>query len=192
MIDRDEVAAIFLAAGRSTRFGADDKLLAPLGGVPLLLHAAQAIVDLAPARRIAVCPDRNGPVAALLADRGFDIVANPRPECGLSQSLRLGLGAVSPGPERAALLCLADMPFVSAGHLAALLARFDPDSALVVASGRDGVPMPPALFARSRFAALEEASGDQGARFMLASAALVDAPAGQLNDIDRPADLPRA
>ena len=128
MIDRDAVVAIFLAAGRSTRFGADDKLLAPLGGVPLLLHAAQAIVDLAPARRIAVCPDRNGPVAALLADRGFDIVANPCPERGLSQSLRLGIGAVSPGVERAALLCLADMPFVRAGHLAALLARFDPDA----------------------------------------------------------------
>jgi molybdenum cofactor cytidylyltransferase len=190
MIDRKQVAAIFLAAGRSSRFGAGDKLLAPLGGVPLALHAAKAIVELAPARRIAICPDRDGALAALLAAEGFEIVVNPNPGHGLSESLRLGIGAIRPGPEQAALLCLADMPFVRAAHLEALLDRFDADAAPVVASSRDGVPMPPALFARSLFGTLESASGDQGGRALIASALLVPAPVGELADIDRPADLP--
>jgi len=190
MIDRDKVAAILLAAGRSARFGAEDKLLAPLDRVPLALHAARAIMELAPARRIAVCPDTDGALARLLVGEGFEIVANPDAGRGLSESLRLGIGAVALGPEKAALLSLADMPFVRAGHLTALLARFDADIAPVVASSRDGVPMPPALFARSQFGALTEVTGDRGGRALLASALLVAAPADQLGDIDRPADLP--
>ncbi len=190
MIDPDAVAAILLAAGRSRRFGAADKLLAPLHGMPVALHAAKAIAALAPACRIAICPDADGALARMLAGEGFDIVANPDADCGLSESLRRGVAAARAGGEQAALLCLADMPFVRADHLAALLARFDPEGAPIVASGRAGMPMPPALFARSRFSALEEARGDQGGRALLASAALVPAPAGQLDDIDRPTDMP--
>lgn len=190
MIDRSAVAAILLAAGRSSRFGTENKLLAPLDGMPVALHAAQAIATLGPARRIAICPDSDGALACMLAGEGFDIIANPDAGRGLSESLRLGIAAVQAGPEQAVLLCLADMPFVRAEHLAALLARFDAEEAPVVASGRDGVPMPPALFARSQFPALAEASGDTGGRALLASAVLVPAPAGQLGDIDRPGDLP--
>lgn len=190
MIDPGAVSAILLAAGRSSRFGAADKLMAPLGGMPVALHVARAIAELAPARRIAICPDSDGALAQMLAGEGFDIIANPDAERGLSASLRLGIAAAEAGSGQAALLCLADMPFVRAGHLAALLARFDPDDAPVVASGRDGVPMPPALFARSRFPALSDARGDSGGRALLASAVLVPAPAGQLGDIDRPGDLP--
>jgi CTP:molybdopterin cytidylyltransferase MocA len=40
------------------------------------------------------------------------------------------------------------------------------------------------------FAALEQASGDQGGRALLASARLVPASSKELADIDRPADLP--
>ena len=189
MIDPGAVAAIFLAAGRSSRFGAADKLLAPLDAMPVALRAAAAIVELATARRIAVCPDRDGDLARLLAAEGFEIVANPDTEAGLSASLRKGIDAVAAGLERAALLCLADMPFVRAAHLRALLARFDPETAPVVASSRDGVPMPPALFARAVFGELATATGERGGRALLASAALVPAAAGELADIDRPADL---
>ena len=190
MIEPDAVAAILLAAGRSSRFGTADKLLTPLQGMPVARHAAKPIVELTPARRIAICPDADDALAHMLAGEGFDIIANPAAERGLSESLRLGIAAVQSGTESAALLCLADMPFVRAEHLAALLARFDPHEAPVVASGRDGVPMPPALFARSLFAELANARGDQGGRALLASAVLVPAPAGQLGDIDRPGDLP--
>jgi molybdenum cofactor cytidylyltransferase len=190
MIDPGEVAAIMLAAGRSRRFGGADKLLATLNEMPVALHAAKAIVALAPARRIAICPNSDGALARLLAGEGFDIVPNPDAERGLSESLRLGIAAVQSGPDQAVLLCLADMPFVRAEHLAALLARFDANEAPVIASGRDGVPMPPALFARSQFPALAEASGDSGGRALFASAIIVPAPERQLDDIDRPGDLP--
>src|SRR3546814_3149811 len=47
------------------------------------------------------------------------------------------------------LVCLADMPFINAGHLRGLLDRFDMSGATIVASAYDGIATPPALFARS-------------------------------------------
>lgn len=190
MIDAGNITAILLAAGVSRRFGRDDKLLAPLAGEPLVLHAARRIVELVPARRIAVCPDARGRLAELLASQGFEIVANPHPEHGLSGSLARGIAEAARGKEEAALICLADMPFVSTGHLRNVVARFDPLDAPVTASTNGEATMPPALFARALFARLSASEGDRGGKALLADAALVQAGSGELTDIDRPDDLP--
>ncbi|MBO9694667.1 MAG: nucleotidyltransferase family protein [Sphingopyxis sp.] len=191
MIDARNIAAIMLAAGTSRRFGTGDKLIAPLAGAPLALHAARRISGLAPGRRIAVCSDEGGLLARMLASEGFEIVANPHPERGLSQSLACGIANAARGPAAAALVCLADMPFVSTGHLQNLLARFDPVTAPVVASSNGEAATPPALFDRTLFDRLRAVEGDRGGKALLAGAALVAAAAGELADIDRPDDLPR-
>ncbi len=190
MVESANIAAILLAAGTSQRFGAENKLLTPLAGEPLALHAARRIGELAPGRRIAVCPDEHGMLAQQLAAEGFEIVVNPHPERGLSQSLSRGIAEAAPGPEVAALVCLADMPFVSTGHLRNLLTRFDPSTAPVVATTNGAATMPPALFARALFEELQRGEGDRGGKALLADAALVPADADELLDIDRPGDLP--
>ncbi|RYD45321.1 MAG: nucleotidyltransferase family protein [Sphingomonadales bacterium] len=190
MVDAANIAAILLAAGTSQRFGTDDKLLASLAGEPLALHAARHIVELAPRRRIAVCRDEHGPLARLLEAHGFEIVANPHPEYGLSRSLSCGIAEAARGPDAAAMVCLADMPFVGAGHLRNLVARFDPVEAPVVASTNGDATMPPALFARALFEKLRAGEGDRGGKALLADAALVHIRADALLDIDRPDDLP--
>ena len=190
MVEAANIAAILLAAGTSQRFGTDDKLLAPLAGEPLALHAARHIVKLAPRRRIAVCRDDHGTLAQLLAAHGFEIVANPHPERGLSRSLSCGIAEAARGPDVAAMVCLADMPFVGTGHLRKLIARFDPVVAPLVASTNGHAAMPPALFARPLFEMLRSGEGDRGGKALLADATLVPAPASELADIDRPDDLP--
>lgn len=189
MIDADDIAAILLAAGQSRRFGEADKLLAPLAGEPLALHAARRIVELAPGRRIAVCDAIDSPLARQLAALDFEIVANPNPERGLSHSLARGIGEATRGPAAAALICLADMPFVGTGHLRALLARFDAAQSPVVASSDGTTAMPPALFARALFDRLAASDGDRGGKALLTGAALVTASTDELADIDRPDDL---
>ena len=191
MAEATNIAAILLAAGTSQRFGSDDKLLAPLAGEPLALHAARRIVELAPRRRIAVCRDDQDALARLLAAHGFEIVANPHPEHGLSRSLACGIAEAARGPDMAAMVCLADMPFVGAGHLRKLIARFDAVEAPVVASTNGDATMPPALFARALFETLRSGEGDHGGKALLMGATLVPAPAGELVDIDRPSDLPK-
>lgn len=189
MIEARDVCAILLAAGGSRRFGDADKLLAPLSGMPMVVHAAARIADLAPGRRIAVCPSADGLLARHLASLGFEIVVNADEAAGLSRSLALGIAEAARGPAAAALVMLADMPFVTAAHLQALLARFDAADAPVVASSDGHTAMPPALFGRSLFDRLQAGTGDRGGKVLLAKAALVGASPAELADIDRPGDM---
>ena len=189
MIEPENVAAVLLAAGRSLRFGEEDKLLAHLRGVPLVAHAARAIESVSPGRKIAICPDTAGPVAALLAARGFEIVANGEAERGLSQSLARGIAVAGAARHEAALICLADMPNVTPDHLRAVMARFHPVTVPVVGSIAGENCSPPALFGRSLFARIALLEGDKGAKAMLAEGDLVQAPEDLLVEVDRPGDL---
>jgi molybdenum cofactor cytidylyltransferase len=73
--------------------------------------------------------------------------------------------------------------------LRALLARFDPSHAPVVASTDGRTAMPPALFARTLFDRLQTGVGDRGGKALLDGAALVTASPDELADIDRPGDI---
>lgn len=189
MIDASNVAIVLLAAGGSRRFGSNDKLLGKIDGEPMAVCTARTLAALAPARLIGVCK-RKGELARALEAIGFDIVLNPAEDLGLSRSLTLGIQAAARTEQAAALVCLADMPFVSVGHLHTLLTRFDASTAPIVASTNGEAAMPPALFARSLFGRLEASSGDRGARPLLNDALLIPAAPEELRDIDRPSDLP--
>ena len=188
-IARSEVAAILLAAGSSRRFGEMDKLLAPLHALPLAAHAARTIVRFGIGTRFAVCPSAESALTDVLEREGFNIVVNPAPDQGLSSSLALGIESVIETPTKAVLVCLADMPFVTAAHLGALLDRFASGTREVVASSLDGIVMPPALFGAAKFGSLLELQGDRGARKLLLGADHVPASAHLLADIDCPTDL---
>ena len=179
-------AAILLAAGASRRFGAPDKLLAPFRRRPLVLWSAEALRATAPDMLIAVTgSDR---VAALLP--GFGIVAVPGPGTAQSDSLRAGVArAAELGADRA-LICLGDMPLVTADLLGEVLARCTQARGSAVLHGTR--PMPPAAFPSALFPALLAVRGDRGARDLIAALpaeALVAAPPEQLADVDTPDDL---
>jgi molybdenum cofactor cytidylyltransferase len=179
------IAAVLLAAGRSTRFGTADKLAAPLGGVPLGLHAAGTLAALPVSARFVVA--RPGGVQW----PAFEVVPNARPDAGMADSIALGVAAARRAGAGAVLIALADMPFVSAAHFRALLALYRGPESLAT-SGDGTVRMPPALFGSDWFAALEALSGDRGARAILDRAELVLADDDQLLDIDSAADLGKA
>lgn len=187
-----EASAVLLAAGRSERFGAD-KLLAPLAGRPLLAHAAAALAAAGLGRRIAVVAAGADDRAAALSDLGFAIVFNPKPEAGQGASLALGAERARQDRPRALLVALADMPFVTPGHIQALLTALDPDDPrAAAASWAEGTPRPPVAFGAGWLDELCGLSGDRGARALLADAANVAAlaaPSETLADIDAPADL---
>lgn len=122
MIEPGALTALLLCAGLSERFEAGDKLLAPLAGKPLLLHAANMVAALPVRRRIAVVarePAERG-ISALLRPLDFELVENPDPAHGKDRSLRLGLGTALADECDAVLVCLGDMPCITAGHIAAL------------------------------------------------------------------------
>jgi molybdenum cofactor cytidylyltransferase len=117
---------------------------------------------------------------------GYRIVDNPRAAVGLSTSLHLAVYAAAKTQAQALLIALADMPFIAASHIHALMAACHGD---IMASSDGNQAMPPAIFPRSSWPFLLETKGDAGARQILARARTLAAPAGSLRDIDTQDDL---
>lgn len=183
-MDYANIAVAVLAAGQGSRFGSD-KLMADLDGIPLGLHIAHTIGSMVFGWRFAVCA-KGAALAQHFAVLGFESIDNAAPDKGQSRSLHLAVHAAEATRAKALLITLADMPFVSAGHIAKLAAHND------LAASHDGhQPMPPALFPRSCWPDLLATSGDSGARALLRRAKLVTAPPHELRDIDVAADLLR-
>lgn len=180
------MVAVVLAAGQSRRFGGD-KLVAPLDGKPLCLHIADRLAALPLAGRLAICPAGTGQRSALFRSRGFDIIANSDPARGLASSLALGARVALEQGAEAMLVCLADMPYVPEQHLLSLIAATTPSGMAASRMARGGGP--PAVFSRTSIPALMHLTGDQGARALLRSAVLLDAPQGVLKDFDLPSDF---
>jgi molybdenum cofactor cytidylyltransferase len=165
------VAAVILAAGRSTRFAADQvgatKLTAELHGKPLVRHVAEAALASKARPVIVVTGHAREQVQGALAGLPLAFVHNGDYAAGLASSLRTGIAAV-PNEATGAVVLLGDMPLVTAGLIDQLVARFDesPQAGAIVpiTEGRRGNPV---LLARSLSPAVARLSGDEGARRLL-------------------------
>ncbi|MEI9886795.1 MAG: molybdopterin-binding/glycosyltransferase family 2 protein [Rhizomicrobium sp.] len=184
------IAAIVLAAGLSSRMGAN-KLLASVRGKPMVRHAVEAALA-SPVSQVIVVTGRDGPeVRHALSPLAPLFVDNPDFSKGLSTSLKHGLKAL-PDDCDGVLILLGDMPDVNATLLDRLIAAFDPaeDRAICVATrhGRRGNPV---LWARRFFPEMLALEGDVGARHLIGQYAelVCEVEAdddGPLTDIDTP------
>lgn len=183
-------AAVVLAAGLSTRF-AGDKLVHPYRGRPLAAHIADTLLNVPVDFRLAVCPAGNAGRQEIFRQRGFEIVENDNPGVGLSSSLIAGTRRVLELGAGTMLVCLADMPHVSSGHLMALLAEVGAGAA-IAASQNGETRSPPAAFGRASLEQLLTLEGDSGARALLAGARAVPMPPALAADFDTREDFARA
>lgn len=172
---------LLLAAGSSRRFGTGDKLLALLGGRPLITYATDAICGARLDRRVAVIS--NPELRPWLT--GFEIVEI----AAATQSDSLLAGLAAAGECDRLLVSLADMPLVTAPLLERVLHTATDDCP--AASVDNGPPMPPACFPRGWLGRLRSVREDRGAGRLLRELppeAQVAAP-GVLADIDTIAQL---
>ena len=161
------IAALVLAAGRSTRMG-HNKLLARLrDGRTMIEHTIDQILA-ATTRPVLVVTGHDGAeLRAALAGKPVSFVAAPDYALGLAHSLRAGIAAL-PADTDAALVCLGDMPLVPAGLLNQLLAAFAPkEGREIVLPSFKGQRGNPVLWGRRFFDELQALSGDTGARQIL-------------------------
>lgn len=166
---RPVVAAVLLAAGSASRMGGADKLLEPVGGVPMLRHAAAVLKASRADRVLAVLDPARPEREAALAGLGIEIVPNRAAAEGMGASVRAAMAALGPEVD-AAVLALADMPDVTPDHIDRLIAAFDPEEgrAICRAVTASGVPGHPVLFGRRFFETLGRIEGDQGPRAVIA------------------------
>ena len=190
------VWGVLLAAGRSTRMGGPNKLLADLEGKPLVRRTAEALLA-AEGIEAAICVTghQGGEVQAALAGLDLVIADNPAYADGLSTSLKAGIAAL-PAAVAGALVCLGDMPAVTPRDLSRMVEAFkESGGKAVVRANHAGMRGNPVILPCSLFAAVAGIEGDTGARHLIEAG---DAPVIELEigaaaslDIDTPDDLDR-
>jgi molybdenum cofactor cytidylyltransferase len=167
--DAPRVAAVVLAAGRSTRFGGPNKLLADYGGEPMVRRAVRAAVESGAAETVVVTGHMAEAVEAALAGLPVRFVRNPDFAEGQSTSVRAGVSAVSETCE-AAVVLLGDMPRVDAALVDKVIAAYRPAAgALVVVPTDEGRRGNPVLWSRRFFRDLAALTGDTGARQLISA-----------------------
>jgi molybdenum cofactor cytidylyltransferase len=170
------IAAVVLAAGRSTRMGAVNKMIAEIGGKPLVRIAAEQALASRAAPVIVVTGHQRERIEAALAGLPVRFMHNP--------DYAEGLGT-----------CLGDMPQVDAALIDRLIAAFDPErGALIVVPSIEGRRGNPVVWSRRFFHELMAIQGDIGARHLIgqyAEAVAEVALAGDaaLTDVDTPESL---
>lgn len=149
------IACIVLAAGKSTRFGAN-KLLAPLVDRPLLVHTLDVIPRSCFSQMVAVVS--NPEVETLCRRHGVKTVAyQGGPQ---SQSIRLGLEAVK--DIDGCLFVLGDQPLCSSDSIRRLVSDFQAQPKAVHRLAYQGQPSSPTLFPSRLFPALKKLTGEHG------------------------------
>jgi molybdenum cofactor cytidylyltransferase len=149
---------------------ARNKLLCEVDGMTMIERAVRAAIDSRATQVVVVTgwqADRvQVAVEAVPASKPVTLVRNPQYATGLASSLRCAV-ATLPESTDAALVQLADMPWVRAAHIDRLIEAFDPREPAIVVPVREGRRGHPVVWPRRHFSALRELTGDAGARELL-------------------------
>ena len=184
------IAALLLAAGRSSRMGSN-KLLEPIDGIPMVVRTAQRLLSSHARPIVAVLGNEADRVDAALGKLPLARVRNPAFAEGLSTSLKAGLAAL-PAEIDGVVVCLGDMPLITGRDIDRLIAAFNPlEGRAIVVPTRRGKRGNPVLWASRFLPEMAELSGDVGAKHLIGEHAdlvcevEMDAD-GVLVDIDTP------
>jgi molybdenum cofactor cytidylyltransferase len=187
------IAGILLAAGTASRMGSN-KMLLPLEGESILRRAARRALAGGLDPLIVVLGHESDRAAKEIADLPCQWALNPLYREGVNSSVKSGILAV-PREVPAAMVMLADMPFVTSEMIAAMIERFRASEAPLVISDYAGVNAPPMLYDRSLFTELltmtGEGCGRQVVRRHRDEAEVLAWPESALADLDVPEDYDR-
>jgi len=199
---KTSAVTILLAAGRSRRFGADKRLY-QVEGSSLLKRSISTSLALTLRTLVVLRPDDKSIIDELLGDfqndPNIEIVFAEDADLGMGHSLSFAVKHLQslsveennfPFYEvQAALVMLADMPWVSPETIAKVVASFSAGKIIIPTCKK--VWGHPILFSSKWFSSLERLTGDNGAKRLLQSnkEALVEIEVedeGILRDVDRP------
>jgi molybdenum cofactor cytidylyltransferase len=186
------VSAVVLAAGSSTRMGSV-KPLVRVGGQAML----QRVLTTLGASRVDETIVVLGYAAQLIRDTiRFDdasIAINDSYRQGMASSIQIGLASVR-ADAKAALIVLADQPFLKAATIDLLIAEYHSKKPEIIVPLYKGFRGNPVLLDRSVFSELAALRGDIGCRAIFGNhtRGILKVPvedAGILVDLDTVADV---
>ena len=188
------IAALVLAAGQSRRMGTLNKLLIEIDGVPMVRRVVEMLRQSKADPIVVVTGHQREKLTAALEGLPVTLVHNPDFAQGLSTSLKAGIAALGDEID-GALVCLGDMPRVSAAEVDRLIGAFNPvESRGIVVPTLNGKRGNPVLWSKRFFAEMSQVAGDVGARHLIGAYPEMVAEVemvgdGVLTDIDTPQAL---
>lgn len=187
---RPTIAAVVLAAGRSSRMGMPKSLLR-VDGRPALEHVVAVLRDAGIERVVIVLGAHACRIRGAIDVPNAEIVHYTDWSLGRTSSLNAGLDAL-PQDVDACLVALVDMPLVRPETVRAITARFAETDAEVLAPRHGDRHGHPILLDRSVFPAIAALGPDEPLRDLLRrrrrAGVTVDDP-GVLVDLDTPEDV---
>ncbi|MBZ9722757.1 molybdopterin-binding/glycosyltransferase family 2 protein [Mesorhizobium sp. CO1-1-11] len=183
---RLKVGIVLLAAGRSSRMGGPNKLMALFDGQPLVRRTAERALASKASGTIVVTGHQRERVRAALSGLDVTFADNPDFADGLSTSLKAGT-AYLPEDAAGAMIVLGDMPGVASDDLDRLIDAFRRAGGnSVVRATHQGKRGNPVLLPRSLFAAIAHLEGDTGARHLVEAEGLdvIDVEIGEGASVD--------
>ncbi len=195
-----EIAAIVLAAGKSTRMGTQ-KMLLPLGTRSVIETVVDEILaakaaGIRPVIVVVSTYQRSGEaIASRLGNRSVTLSENPDPDGEMLSSLRCGLKGL-PENCKAALIALGDQPAIQMAVIQRLAAEFKSNCKGIVVPTHGGKRGHPMLVAAKYFPQLLSQHDGVGLRGLLAEHAddILSVPVDDESiheDMDFPADYER-
>lgn len=191
---KPKIAGMVMAAGKSTRMGVVNKLLAKIDGKTMISHAVQTLHKSGAKPIIVVTGYESERIREELKTSDVIFAHNTSYADGLSSSLKTGIRNI-PDDCNAVIISLGDMPKVNTNHIKLLIEAYSADTGRAICTptwnGKRGNPV---LWANRFFAEMEEIEGDIGAKQLLSNNSEivheVEMPDnGILIDIDSPAML---
>ena len=181
------ISAVVLAAGASTRMGAQ-KLLLPIGGEPLVRRTVRQVCDTGFDEVLVVVGSHWEETLAALDGLPIRHAVNPDYASGMGSSFRTAVSQL--GDSAAAMFALADHPFVTTNEYRRVLDTYRQQAPAIVSVRYGDVMAPPHLFEREFFPELAQLQ--HGARSVLLRhqdrALVLHFPADLLMDLDTPED----
>ncbi|EMA43180.1 nucleotidyltransferase family protein [Halococcus saccharolyticus] len=191
----ERVGCIVLAAGTSSRFGDENKLLAETEGEALVRRAAATALASPVDEVVVVVGHEASAVREALSGLNVGVVTNDDYEAGQSTSVHAGVVAARERNWDAAVFALGDMPHVDPASIERLLKAYAADHATILAAAYDRKRGNPTLFDAAHFDALAAIEGDTGGRELIVGsddAALVETDdPGVVRDVDHRDDIDR-
>lgn len=192
-----KIAAVILAAGASTRFGRQNKLLARIDGQPLVERVTRGMLQHPFAECIVVTRGLDDGVAQTLAGLPVRIVENPHADRGMGTSISHGVAVLADGID-GIMIVPGDMPALPTGLIDQLLATFAAcrAEAIVFPVSAAGEQRNPVIFPAALRAELARLDGHTGGKSVVAAhraiahTVLVDDETA-FADIDTQEDLDR-
>lgn len=187
------VRSVVLAAGTSSRFGDENKLLTTVDGTPLVRRVVSTLLGSNVDGVTVVVGYESKRVRESIADLPVGIRENPAYDDGQSTSVREGVRAAKAHGADAVLVALGDMPAVDETTVDLLVTAYERGVGAIVAAAAGGKRGNPVLFDDEYFGALADTTGDIGGRRLLAESddavAIETGDPDVLQDINQPTDL---